>query len=202
VRDMDTVDIWLDPICPWAWLASRWIAEVERLGEVKVDFRVMSLAYLNRDREMPPEYATFLTKGWKPVRTLTAARMQFGPEIVRPLYEAMGTRIHVESRGLEVIDEVIAESLAATNLPADLANAGEEVDVELIREHHAGMDQVGTDVGTPVISSGGAAFFGPVITPAPMGEAALQLWRGVMMVARIPGFYEIKRSRDKGPDFS
>jgi hypothetical protein len=199
---MNHADIWLDPICPWAWMTSRWLVEVERLGEVKVDFRVMSLTYLNRDREMTPEYSTFLAQGWKPVRTLTAARMQFGSESVRPLYEAMGTRIHLESRGLDVIDEVIAESLAATNLPAELANAGEEVDEELIREHHAGMDQVGTDVGTPVISSGGVAFFGPVITPAPKGDAALKLWRGVMMVASTPGFYEIKRSRDKGPDFS
>jgi hypothetical protein len=199
---MDTVDIWLDPICPWGWMTSRWIVEVERLGEVKANFRVMSLAYLNRDRELTPEYAEFLTKGWKPVRMLTAARMQFGPEIVRPLYEAMGTRIHLESRGPDVIDDVIAESLAATNLPAELAHAGAEVDAELIREHHAGMDQVGTDVGTPVISFGGVAFFGPVITPAPKGDAALQLWRGVMMVASTPGFYEIKRSRDKGPDFS
>jgi hypothetical protein len=199
---MNSVDIWLDPICPWAWMTSRWLVEVERLGEVAAHFRVMSLAYLNRDKEMPPEYSAILTQGWKPVRTLTAARMQFGPEIVRPLYEAMGTRIHLESRGLDVIDEVITESLAALNLPPEMANAGEEVDAELIREHHAGMDQVGTDVGTPVISTGGVAFFGPVVTPAPKGDAALQLWRGVMMVASTPGFYEIKRSRDKGPDFS
>jgi hypothetical protein len=199
---MNSVDIWLDPICPWAWLTSRWLVEVERLGEVKVSFRVMSLSYLNRDQEISDDYRAFLANAWKPVRTLTAARMRFGPQIVRPLYEAMGTRIHPGARGIERIEEVIAESLADTNLPADLADVGEEVDEELMREHHAGMDQVGTDVGTPVISSGGVAFFGPVITPAPMGEAALQLWRGVMLVAGTPGFYEIKRSRDKGPEFS
>lgn len=199
---MNSVDVWVDPLCPWAWITSRWLAEVERLGEARVNFRVMSLAYLNRDKEMPPEYSAILTDGWKPVRALTAARLEFGPEHVRPLYEAIATRIHLEKRGLDVIDEVIAEALAATGLPLSLASAGEEVDAELIREHHAGMDQVGGEVGTPVISVGGVAFFGPVITPAPKGEAALQLWRGVQMVASTPGFFEIKRSRDKGPDFS
>lgn len=199
---MSPVDIWLDPICPWAWITSRWLVEVERLGEVEVHFRVMSLSYLNRDKELPPEYSEILTHGWKPVRTLTAARLQFGPESVRPLYEEMAKRIHLEGRKLGVIDAVIAEALVAAKLPLELADAGAEVDEELIREHHAGMDQVGADVGTPVISVDGVAFFGPVITPAPMGEAALKLWRGVVMVASTPGFYEIKRSRDKGPDFS
>ena len=199
---MNSVDIWLDPICPWAWMTSRWLVEVEHLGEAKIQFRVMSLAYLNRDKEMPPQYSAILTEGWKPVRTLTAARLQFGPESVRPLYEAIAKRIHLERRGLDVIDTVIAEALAEVNLPIELANVGKEVDEELIREHHAGMDQVGTDVGTPVISVGGVAFFGPIVTPAPKGDAALQLWRGTLMVASTPGFYEIKRSRDKGPDFS
>ena len=199
---MNSVDIWVDPICPWAWMTSRWLVEVERLGEVQVQFRVMSLAYLNRNTVMPPEYSAILTEGWKPVRVLTAARLQFGPASVRPLYEEMGKRIHLEGRGLEVIDGVIAEALAAAKLPVALAHAGVEVDEELIREHHAGMDQVGTEVGTPVISVGGVAFFGPVVTPAPKGEAALQLWRGVLLVANTPGFYEIKRSRDVGPDFS
>jgi len=199
---MNSVDIWVDPICPWAWMTSRWLVEVERLGEVQIQFRVMSLAYLNKEKEMPTEYSVVLTEGWKPVRTLTAARLQFGPESIRPLYEAMGKRIHLDGRGLDVIDEVIIEALAAVNLPAELAHVGEEVDAELIREHHAGMDQVGDEVGTPVISVGGVAFFGPVITPAPKGDAALQLWRGVVMVASTPGFYEIKRSRDKDPDFS
>lgn len=199
---MNSVDVWVDPICPWAWLTSRWLVEVERLGEVHVQFRVMGLAYLNRNNEMPPEYSAILTEGWKPVRTMTAARLQFGPESVRPLYEAMATRIHLEKRGLDVIESVLAEALTAVGLPPELAEAGEEVDEELIREHHAGMDQVGTEVGTPVISVGGVAFFGPVITPAPKGDAALNLWRGVQLAAGTPGFYEIKRSRDRGPDFS
>ena len=199
---MNSVEIWVDPLCPWAWVTSRWLCEVERLGEVEIQFRVMSLAYLNRNTEMPFEYSTLLTEGWKPVRVLTAARLKFGKESVRRLYEEMGKRIHLEGRGLDVIDQVIHEALEAANLPTSLANSGVEVDEELILEHLAGIDLVGTDVGTPVISVGEVAFFGPVVTPAPMGEAALQLWRGVLLVASTPGFYEIKRSRDADPQFN
>ena len=199
---MKSVEIWVDPICPWAWITSRWLTEVERLGEAEVQFRVMSLAYLNRNTEMPSEYNTILTEGWKPVRVLTGARLKFGKESVRRLYEEMGKRIHLEGRGLDVIDQVILEALEAAKLPAALATTGGEVDEELIREHLSGIDLVGTDVGTPVISVGGVAFFGPVVTPAPMGEAALKLWRGVLLVAGTSGFYEIKRSRDADPQFN
>ena len=198
---MNSVEIWVDPLCPWAWITSRWLSEVERLGEVEIQFRVMSLAYLNRNTEMPSEY-NILTDEWKPVRVLTGARLKFGKESVRRLYEEMGKRIHLEGRGLDVIDQVILEALEASNLPASLANSGGEVDQELIREHLAGIDLVGPDVGTPVISVGGVAFFGPVVTPAPQGEAALKLWRGVLLVASTPGFYEIKRSRDADPQFN
>jgi len=199
---MKSVEIWVDPICPWAWMTSRWLLEVERLGEVKVQFRLMSLEYLNRDRTLTDENGVPKTHDSKPARVLTAARMQFGPDLVRPLYEELGKRIHVARRGTSDIDSIIDESLAALNLPADLATPSADVDEELIRDHNAAMDQVGTDVGTPVISVGGVTFFGPVITPAPKGEAAVRLWNGVLLVASTPGFYEIKRTRDKGPDFS
>lgn len=198
---MKSVEIWVDPICPWAWMTSRWLLEVERLGEARVQFRLMSLEYLNRDRNLTDENGMPKTHNSKPVRVLAAARMQFGPDIVRPLYEELGKRIHVAGRGAKEADSIISESLAALDLPAGLATVSTAVDEELVRDHNTAMDQVGTDVGTPVINVEGVAFFGPVITPAPKGEAAIKLWNGVLLVASTPGFYEIKRTRDKGPDF-
>ncbi len=199
---MKSVEIWVDPICPWAWMTSRWLLEVERLGEVRVQFRLMSLEYLNRDRNLTDENGMPKTHNSKPARVLTAARMQFGSDIVRPLYEELGKRIHVAGRGTREADSIIGESLAALDLPAGLTTVSAAVDEELIRDHNTAMDQVGTDVGTPVISVEGVTFFGPVVTPAPKGEAAIKLWNGVLLVASTPGFYEIKRTRDKGPDFS
>ena len=199
---MNSVEIWVDPLCPWAWVTSRWLVEVERLGETEVQFRVMCKAYLNRAKSESLEYQEIRGDDWKPVRVLTAVRFQYGQESVRRLYEELGMRIHLDSRGLDVIDEVILEALVAANLPASLAATGEEVDEELIHEHLAGMDQVGADVGTPIICVGGVAFFGPVVSPAPMGEAALQLWRGVRLLASTPGFYELKRSHEEDPQIN
>jgi hypothetical protein len=196
-------DIWVDPICPWAWMTSRWLLEVEQTRPVKVTFRVMSLAYLNKDREMPPAYQAVQTEGWKPVRVLIAAGQQFGHEAVRNLYNEMGTRLHPGGKKLADIDEVIADSINALGLSPELINAANDVslDDDLIKEHHAGVDQVGEDVGTPIISVDGVAFFGPVVTPAPRGEDALRLWDGIVMAASTPGFYELKRSRKQGPKF-
>ena len=199
---MNSVEIWVDPICPWAWVTSQWLLEVERLGEAEVQFRVLCKAHLNRDKIASSEYEEIRSDDWKPVRVLTAVRLQFGQESVRRFYLELGKRIHLDSRGLSDIDDVILEALAAANLPTELAATGAEVDGELIQEHFAGLNQVGTDVGTPIISVGGVAFFGPVVTPAPMGEAALNLWRGVLMVAGTPGFYELKRSHDEDPQFN
>jgi hypothetical protein len=196
-------DIWVDPICPWAWMTSRWLLEVEQTRPVKVTFRVMSLAYLNKDREMPPAYQAVKTEGWKPVRVLIAAGQQFGQEAVRNLYNEMGTRLHPGGKKLADIDEVIADSINALGLSPDLINAATDasLDEDLIKEHHAGVSQVGEDVGTPIISVDGVAFFGPVVTPAPRGEDALRLWDGIVLAASTPGFYELKRSRTQGPKF-
>ena len=100
-------------------------------------------------------------------------------------------------------DDVIAKSLEEVGLPAELAEAAtsDKFDEILRKSHHDGMDRVGMDVGTPVISVEGVSFFGPVITPAPKGEAAGKLWDGVVLVAGTPGFYELKRTREQGPIF-
>jgi 2-hydroxychromene-2-carboxylate isomerase len=195
-------DFWFDPICPWAWITSRWILEVAQVRPIEVQWHVMSLAYLNSGRDdVPEEYRKLLAEAWGPVRVCIAAEQQFGPEALEPLYTALGNRFHLEGKPKE--RATIEEALSEAGLPVSLADAAEtdEYDDALKKSHHAGMDQVGYEVGTPVISVGGAAFFGPVITPAPKGEAAGVLWDGVLAVTTTPGFFELKRSRDVPPIF-
>ncbi|WP_351227623.1 disulfide bond formation protein DsbA [Streptomyces sp. NPDC002133] len=202
-------DFWFDPLCPWAWMTSRWMLEVEKVRPVDVRWHVMSLAVLNEDRldELPEQYRELLRTGWGPVRVVIAAQQKHGDDVVGPLYTELGTRIHNDGRG--ATPEVILEALAAVDLPAELAEYAESdaYDVELRASHREGISKVGQDVGTPVIAVPGAdgeqiAFFGPVVTPAPKGEAAAKLWDGTLLVASVPGFYEIKRTRTNGPDFS
>jgi 2-hydroxychromene-2-carboxylate isomerase len=200
-----SADFWFDPACPWAWMTSRWMLEVEQVRDVKTTWHVMSLAVLNDGRdELPENYKSFLTNAWGPVRVLIAAEEAHGNEVLLPLYTALGKRIHIEGRGIvDGVDGLIREALAEAGLPESLAEAAgtDRYDDTLKKSHHAGMDQVGMEVGTPVISVEGAAFFGPVVTPAPKGEAAGKLWDGVRLVAGTEGFFEIKRTRDRGPIF-
>ena len=196
------VDFWFDPLCPWAWMSSRWLLEVGKVRRIAPSFHVMSLAYLNEDKDIPDSYREMLRPGWGPVRVAIAAAESEGDDILLPLYTAMGNRIHLQGRDID--RAMIEESLAEVGLSTKLADAMDDssYDDAVRKSHHLGMDQVGTEVGTPVISVEGVAFFGPVVTPAPKGEDAGKLWDGVLLVAATPGFYELKRSREKGPDFS
>ena len=194
-------DFWFDPICPWAWIASRWMLEVERVRGVQVRWHVMSLSYLNEGRDLPAKYRAVMDQSWGPVRVVVAAATAHGDDVILPLYTALGTRFHHEGRPKD--RATIEEALAEVGLPTALADAmdSEAHDEALRKSHHAGMDQVGYEVGTPVISVEGVAFFGPVVSPIPRGEAAGLLWDGVRLVAGTDGFFELKRSRTRDPIF-
>jgi 2-hydroxychromene-2-carboxylate isomerase len=198
---MSSADFWFDPVCPFAWIASRWILEVEQVRDIDVRWHVMSLAYLNQDKDIPDDYRELLRPAWGPVRVCIAAEERHGGEVLLPLYTALGTRIHHQDQ--EVGRELVADALVEAGLEPDLVDAMDDssLDHAVAKSHQEGMDQVGDDVGTPTISFEGSAFFGPVLSRIPRGEDAGRLWDGCVAVAGFPYFYELKRTRTGDLDF-
>ena len=195
------VDFWFDPRCPWAWITSRWMLEVEQVRDVNVKWHVMSLAVLNEGRELAPDYRRRMDQAWGPVRVLIAAQQRFGDQVLLPLYTAIGNRVHPGRQALE--PPVVEAALSDVELPLDLMQAWDSTDYDaaLRASHQDGIERVGVEVGTPIVSFNGASFFGPVVTPIPRGEHAGRLWDGLALIATTDGFFELKRTRDRKPVF-
>ena len=197
----EKADFWFDPVCPFAWVTSRWMGEVQQVRSISIDWHVMSLSVLNEGRDLPTDYRALMDSAWAPVRVLTAAETLHGAQYTKPLYDAMGTRIHVD--GNRDFELVIKESLAEVGLPDELADYGstDEFDAQLRASHQGAIDRVGDDVGTPVVAFNGTAFFGPVLTRIPRGEEAGRIFDAAVQLAAFPGFFEIKRTRTEAPSF-
>ena len=195
-------DFWFDPLCPFAWITSRWIGEVEGVRDIETVWHVMSLAVLNEGRDLEPAYRESMDNAWGMVRVIIAAQQQHGDATVKALYDAMGSLIH--ESGEQDRDLVISKALADCGLPATLAAAAstDAFDDQLRASHQEGISLVGQDVGTPVVAFNGTAFFGPVLTRIPRGEEAGKLWDATTAIAAYPHFFELKRSRTEQPEFT
>ena len=192
---MVTARFWYDPVCPWAWITSRWMHEVTVVRDVGVEWRLMSLRFLNEGTPgYDPAKATGHAFGVRAQRVTLASGADPGA-----MYTALGTLLHVEKA--ERTDDTLREALARVGTPLDALDAAgdESYDAALRAQHDEGVALVGKDVGTPILAVGGAAIFGPVVTPVPRGEDAGRLWDGVMLLLETDGFFELKRGRDREP---
>ena len=215
------INFYFDPVCPFAWMTSKWVRQVQAQRDYTVDWRFISLRLINAevdyDAHFPPDYEAGHTAGLRLLRLAARARAEHGREALAPLYAAFGAQIfdtgpdpHLsegeerEWRGTRAFAEPI---LTRVGLPLDLADAldDESWDAEIRQETDEALSLTGKDVGTPIIHfepPAGVAFFGPVISRLPHDEAAAELWDHVIALARFPGFAELKRSLREQPQLA
>ena len=201
----NTVEFYWDAVCPWCWITSRWMEDVARQKSIQVNWKFFSLKKINEGREMPERFRISHAIGLRALRVAAAVREAHGNEAVRKLYTAMGTRRHHDQEDIGET-EALQAILQTCGLPAELAAAADDETWDRVIE--ADMEQAkakaGDGVGVPLIvldGGDGPGFFGPVFSPAPTGEAAVQMWDSMVTVGRMPGFYEFKRTRETGPIF-
>jgi hypothetical protein len=209
---------YFDPVCPFAWLTSKWVRTVAPQRNYSVDWRFISLRILNAHIDyashFPPNYEDGHTAGLRLLRVAARVRAQHGRAAVGPLYEAIGTRIFDTSRDVDPLAasdqaarRMLEPVLRVAGLPADLADALDDDTLdEVIRtETEEALALTGRDVGTPILHfqpPGGTAFFGPVISRLPSPEDSVELWDHVIALASFPGFAEIKRSLRERPQLA
>ncbi len=200
------VDFYFDPACPWTWIVSRWVVEVAPARELNVRWRTFSLWHRNEwtSNKLSEEHCERLLAQYGGLRVIEAARAEHGDDAVARLYTELGARIHHDGDRLLT---GLGEAIAAAGLPSSIAAAAndESWDAVVDASTRDGTDLVGVDVGIPIVAvapgSGRATFFGPVLSPAPTGAAALRLWDAFVALGEFDGLYEIKRSRAGGPEF-
>ncbi|MGP5096795.1 mycothiol-dependent nitroreductase Rv2466c family protein [Brachybacterium alimentarium] len=203
------VELFVDPVCPYAWMTSRWLLRAAEVRAVEPTFSVMSLSVLNEGRDLEKGYRRMLDDSWGPARLAIEISRTEGAAAFACWYTAWGERYHVGGQHDDRRAVAVA-ALDAAGLPAELIEAyapvpGDAVEEALRASHEGAISRVGEDVGTPVISFGNGedsvAYFGPVVSPAPKGEDAGRLLDALETMSSLPGFYELKRSRTVGPDF-
>ncbi|MFC0581190.1 mycothiol-dependent nitroreductase Rv2466c family protein [Micrococcoides hystricis] len=201
MTEKQAVNFWYDVTCPFAWITSRWIKEVEQVRPITVNWKPMSLTILNEGRDIPEDYAKAMKRAWIFARAVAGAVYGGGEEHSGQIYTELGTRIHNDER--RDTEQIIAEAYEAVGLPLELNERAQngEFDEQLKTSHDAGIGLVGDDVGTPIVAFNDTAFFGPVITRIPRGEEAGEMFDGAVALAKYPYFYELKRSRTTNPEF-
>ena len=201
----DSVDFYWDPICPWCWITSRWMVDVDRQKQIHVNWKLFSLKKINQDRDIPEHFKILHQIGLRALRVAAAVSKEYGNDGLAKLYTVMGTRYHHDNEDIDEPD-ILEEILKACGFPTQLADAvdAEAWDKIIAADMDQAVAKVGTDVGVPLIvldGGRGPGFFGPVFSPAPTGTSAVALWDAIIIAGGTPGFFELKRTRETGPLF-